>query len=155
MLTPRATDTRAMQQKVQIARRQLRLTDDDYRAILRRVTGRDSSRACGPAELDALIDEFKRLGFRPTTRAKRGAKPISPRAQIRMIHAVFQDIRPHLAVGDDSTLRAFVQRQTRSEATPDGVSAPEFLDADQANKVLEGLKAWLKRLRARAAEAPS
>ena len=105
--------------------------------------------------MDALIDEFKRLGFRPTTRAKRGAKPISPRAQIRMIHAVFQDIRPHLAVGDDSTLRAFVQRQTRSEATPDGVSAPEFLDADQANKVLEGLKAWLKRLQARAAEAPS
>ena len=147
-----AMDPRAMQQKVQIARRQLGLTDDDYRAILLRVTGFDSSTKCGPSHLDALLAEFKRLGFRATTSAKRGAKPISARAQIRMIHAVFQDIRPHLAVGDDSTLRAFVQRMTKTDANPVGVSAPEFLDATQANKVLEGLKAWRARVLAQARE---
>lgn len=150
-----AMDPRAMQQKVQIARRQLGLTDDDYRAILLRVTGKTSSTQCGPSHLDALLAEFKRLGFRATTSAKRGAKPISARAQIRMIHAVFADIRPHLAVGDDSTLRAFVQRQTKTEANPAGVSAPEFLDATQANKVLEGLKAWRARVLARVRESAS
>ena len=150
-----AMDPRAMQQKVQIARRQLGLTDDDYRAILLRVTGKTSSTQCGPSHLDALLAEFKRLGFRATTSAKRGAKPISARAQIRMIHAVFADIRPHLAVGDDSTLRAFVQRQTKTEANPAGVSAPEFLDATQANKVLEGLTAWRARVLARVRESAS
>lgn len=150
-----AMDPRAMQQKVQIARRQLGLTDDDYRAILLRVTGKTSSTQCGPSHLDALLAEFKRLGFRATTSAKRGAKPISARAQIRMIHAVFADIRPHLAVGDDSTLRAFVARQTKTDVNPAGVSAPEFLDAAQANKVLEGLKAWRARVLARVRESAS
>ena len=150
-----ATDPRAMQQKVHIARRQLGLTDDDYRAILLRVTGKTSSTQCGPSHLDALLHEFKRLGFRATTSSKKGAKPISARAQIRMIHAVFQDIRPHLAVGDDSTLRAFVQRMTKTDANPVGVSAPEFLDAAQATKVLEGLKAWRARVLARVRESAS
>lgn len=150
-----AMDLATMRRKVQVARKQLALTEDDYRAILLRVTGFDSSTKCGPSHLDALLAEFKRLGFRATTSAKRGAKPISARAQIRMIHAVFQDIRPHLAVGDDSTLRAFVQRQTKTEANPAGVSAPEFLDATQANKVLEGLKAWRARVLARVRESAS
>ena len=152
LLPPAATDLATMRRKVQVARKQLGLTDDDYRAILLRVTGFDSSTKCGPSHLDALLAEFKRLGFRATTTAKRGAKPISARAQIRMIHAVFADIRPHLAVGDDSTLRAFVQRMTKTEANPVGVSAPEFLDGAQATKVLEGLKAWRARLLAQARE---
>lgn len=150
-----APDTRAMQQKVQIARRQMGLADDDYRAILLRVTGKASSRDCGPSHLDELLREFRRLGWKgaPAGKAKRprhaeGVRRYDARAQIRMIHAVFADIRPMLAVGDDSTLRAFVRRMTKTEANPAGVDAVEFLDPQQAGKVLEGLKAWRRRLRA-------
>jgi phage gp16-like protein len=150
LLAGQQAETRAMQQKVQIARRQLGLADDDYRAILLRVTGKSSSRDCGPSHLDALLAEFRRLGWK----AAKGSRAPSPKAQLRMIYAVFADIRPHLAVGDDSTLRAFVRRQTRSEARPGGVDAPEFLSPEEANKVLEGLKAWRARVLARVAETP-
>ena len=45
-----------------------------------------------------------------------------------------------------------MRRQTvQVRLHPDGVAAPEFLDAKQATKVVEGLKAWLIRVRARAA----
>lgn len=145
-----AADLAAMRRKVQVARKQLGLAEDDYRAILLRVTGHDSSTRCGPSQLDAVLAEFRRLGWKPTTPAKAGRKPLSQHAQIRMIYAVWQDIRPHLAVGDDSALRAFVQRQTKTAANPAGVSAPEFLDSGDANKVLEGLKAWRARLREKA-----
>jgi hypothetical protein len=114
------------------------------------VTGFDSSTKCGPSHLDALLAEFRRLGWKGSAPAKKAGKPLSPKAQVRMIYAVFADIRPHLAVGDESTLRAFVKRQSKTEANPAGVDAPEFLDSVQANKVLEGLKAWRKRVRARA-----
>jgi phage gp16-like protein len=139
-------DTRAMLAKVHIAKKELGLQEDDYRAVIERVTGRTSSRDCTAQQLDTLLREFKRLGWK-------GAPPVkarSQRAQVRMIHAIFADIRPHLAVGDDSTLRAFVQRMTKTEANPAGVSAPEFLDGEQAGKVVEGLKAWRTRLRAQA-----
>jgi phage gp16-like protein len=133
-----------MRRKVQVARKQMALQDEDYRAILLRIAGRDSSTKCSAEQLDAVLREFRRLGW------KAGAKPPSHRAQIRMIHAVFADMRPMLAVGDASTLRAFVQRMTKSEAQPQGVDAPEFLAPEQATKVLEGLKAWRTRLRRQA-----
>jgi phage gp16-like protein len=142
----------AMRRKVQIAKKQLALTDDDYRAILLRVTGKTSSTECGPSQLDELLREFKRLGWKPAT-GKAGGKqrrPLSKEAQHRMIYAVWTDLRPHLAVGDESTLRAFVRRQTKTPAHPEGIDAVEFLDAAMANRVLEGLKAWLKRARAKA-----
>lgn len=137
---------RRMRQKVQIAKKQFGLADEDYRAVLLRVTGKASSTLCGPSDLEALLKEFRRLGWKNTG----GRKPPSAKAQVRMIHAVFADLKPFLASGgDESTLRAFVKRQTKTPATPDGVDAPEFLDSVQANKVLEGLKAWLRRERER------
>lgn len=138
LATATEANTRAMRQKVAIARKQMGMAEEDYRAILARVCGgKTSSTQCGPSDLDALLREFRRLGW------KGGGRARSAKAQVRMIHAVFADLRPYLAVGDDSTLRAFCRRQV-------GVDAPEFLDSVQANKVLEGLKAWLRRERAKA-----
>lgn len=144
LLAEHAEQARAMRQKIQIGRKQLGLVEDDYRAILVRVTGKDSSTKCGPSDLEAVLAEFKRLGWKPA----RTGKPISAKAQVRMIHAIWKDMQPMLAVGGPSALRAFVERVTKDEAHPNGVSAPEFCDAKQANKVLEGLKAWRARLAA-------
>lgn len=134
---------RQMRQKVQIARKQLGLADDDYRAVLERVTGQRSSTACNAHQLDAVLAEFRRLGWK----AVKGKveRPRSAKLQVRMIHAVWADLRPFVAEHTHDALRAFVRRQTKTPATPDGVDAPEFLDSEQATKVLEGLKAWLGR----------
>lgn len=139
-----AEQARAMRQKIKIGQKQLRLTDDDYRAVLLRVTGKDSSTKCGPSDLEAVLKEFQRLGWKPA----RTGKPMSQKAQVRMVHAIWKDMQPMLAVGGPSALRAFVERVTKDEAHPNGVSALEFCDSKQLNKVLEGVKAWRARLAA-------
>jgi hypothetical protein len=64
---------------------------------------------------------------------------------VRMIYALWAELKPFLTNPSDDGLRAFVARQTRSRQHPDGLSAPEFLDGHQANLVIEGLKSWLAR----------
>lgn len=49
---------------IQVAKRELALDDDSYRAILQRVTGKTSSAALSWAQRMQVIDEFKRLGFK-------------------------------------------------------------------------------------------
>lgn len=132
--------------KIHLAKKQLALTDDSYRDVLRRITGLDSAAAMRVDQLDAVLREFARLGWKPKPAKKRSATP-----QIRMIHAVWKDIVALQGHGDAAALRTFVRRQTRTEATPEGVSSPEFLDVAMGNRVLEGLKAWRARLRREAA----
>jgi phage gp16-like protein len=139
-----ADPRRAVLAKVHIAKKEMRLVDADYRAILLRVTGQNSSAKCSEQQLVQLLEEFKRLGWKP-----KGARPISPNPQVRMIYAIWKDIRPLLdGVTGNAELRAFVRRQTKNAMHPDGVDAPEFLDPGQISLVIEGLKGWRARLRA-------
>ena len=141
-----APDRRQMLAKIHLARKQLALTEDSYRDILRRITGIDSAGAMRAEQLDTVLREFARLGWKPKPAKRRSDKP-----QVRMIHAVWKDIIALQGRGDAAALRAFVRRQTKTDATPDGIASPEFLDAEMANRVLEGLKAWRARLRRQAA----
>src|SRR3546814_20167647 len=75
--------------KVQIGRKELRLDDDDYRAILRRLaSGKTSAKVCSEAELARVLDEFKATGWKPTTGATMGRrKPADhPAAQKARAH---------------------------------------------------------------------
>jgi phage gp16-like protein len=132
--------------KIHLAKKQLALTEDSYRDVLRRVTGVDSAGSMRGDQLDAVLREFARLGWKAKPARRRSDKP-----QVRMIHAVWKDIVALQGHGDAAALRSFVRRQTRTDATPDGIASPEFLDAEMANRVLEGLKAWRARLRRKAA----
>jgi phage gp16-like protein len=147
LATAMEANTKAMRAKIHIARKELALAEDDYRAILQRAAGIESTADAGPSHLDAVLKELRRLGWKAKHRKGAARRPLSPHAQIRMIYAVWADMRPHLSDGSESALRAFCARQTKTEANPAGVTAPEFLDAPMANRVLEGLKAWRARLR--------
>lgn len=140
-MSPRAT----MIAKVHLAKKQLALAEESYRDILRRVTSKESASQLSEAELDRVLAEFKRLGWKP----KPNRTGTSKHAQIRMIHAVWADLCKLGIDAEDeaAALRAFVQRQTKTKANPEGVSDPAFLDSVQANRVLEGLKAWRTRKR--------
>ena len=132
--------------KVAIARKQLGLDEVSYRDVVRRVTGGDSARLASDAQLHRLLGEFARLGFVPTKPAH--ARRRSDKGNVRKIAALWVALQPHLVDGSEAALRAFVRRQTHSRLHPDGVDAAEFLDAAQANRVIEGLKAWLARVQA-------
>ncbi len=142
-------ERRGMVAKCAIARKQLQLDEESYRAIVTRVTGQPSVRVASDAQLHRLVAEFGRLGFkpsRPQTSASRSEK-----SHARLIVALWGELAPLLSDPSADALRHFVQRQTRSRLHPDGVAAPEFLDAKQGAKVIEGLKGWLARERAKRA----
>lgn len=143
----------AMISKIHIAKKDLAMKEDSYRDMLERKTGKRSASELSLGQLDTVLAEFTRIGWKPTKRCIGTSKE----AQIRMIFAVWKDICPLLGVEDDEAakaqLRAFVVRQTRTKANPKGISAAEFLDSTSANKVLEGLKSWRTSLRRKAAQA--
>lgn len=59
------TSRNAMIAKIKIAQKELNMADDAYRAILMRVTGKNSCAKMTEAELDKVIVEMKRMGFQP------------------------------------------------------------------------------------------
>ncbi|GFE94840.1 regulatory protein GemA [Acetobacter persici] len=121
-----------MVRKLHVGRKQLGLEDADYRALLQRVTGKTSSTQCSEGELDLILKEMKRVGFKTS---RPSGKP-----WVRKIYALWDDMGPLLRSGGTrEALRAYVLRMTK-------VSAPEFLDETAGRKVIEGLKAWKKRL---------
>ena len=131
------SDRRAMLAKVHLAKKQLGLDDDAYRDVLRRVTGFPSSKTLAISALDAVLTEFKRLGFQPTQR------PASDKAWVRKIYALWAELAPLLDNATDETLRAFVRRQTKTSRAPKGIDQPEWLTAEDATKVIQGLEGWL------------
>jgi len=130
------TATKQQLAMVHIAKKQLGLVDENYRAILVRLTGKDSSRDCSTEDLDRVLGEFKRLGWAP--KAKPNA--YSDRPYVRKIYALWNEAGRCGAVENASrdALRAFTARQT-------GKAAPEFLTPAQANSVSEALKAMIAR----------
>lgn len=139
---------KALLAKVHIAAKQLGLDRDAYGDVLTRVTGRSSAGTLDDAQLAAVLEEFKRLGWKGTV-----PRPLPGKPAVRMIYGLWKDLRPHLADPSRDGLRAFVAKQTVSALHPLGVGAPEFLDGRQASVVIEALKGWLSRERAKPAAA--
>ena len=130
--------------KVQIARRQLSIAEDDYRAILQRITGCRSSKDCSERQLEAVLAEFRRLGWTPKA-GKAGGNAYG-KPHVRKIYALWREAGIVGAFADTSktALRSFVERQTRYGG-PRGREAPEFCTPTDANKVTEALKAMIRR----------
>jgi len=134
--------TRALLAKVHIAKKDLALADENYRAILVRITGRSSSAECSERQLEQLLAEFARLGWKPKA-GKSGRGGGFDKPHVRKVYALWKDAGVTGAIGNATkeALRAFVERQT-------GKSAPEFLAPTEANKVSEALKAMIRRAEA-------
>jgi phage gp16-like protein len=152
--------------RIHVAKKSLRLSDELYRAIIARVTGgKRSSAALNSAERGRLLDELRRLGFQSyksrnveaaaLVRSHEGTASSHPArepetrvghephraAQARMIHLLWRklDQVANLRDASERGLRHFVRRQT-------GRDALEWLSAKEANDVIEGLKAWRRRV---------
>lgn len=104
--------------KVHIAKKELALDDELYRAVVERVTGASSSRDLNLGQLDALIAEFRRLGWKPKT--ARGQRP-SGKPQVRLIWRLWIEMG-----------RA-------------GVADPEWLNDEAASTIVHALKQWQRR----------
>ena len=118
---------------INIAKGQLAMAEDDYRAVLERVTGLTSLRAMTEAQKLAVIEEMKRLGFR--VKAGGHKLPASVRPHVRLIHALWASCH-RLGVIESRTpaaLRAFWEKFRMAQevnlddpATQAGVQALEI-----------------------------
>lgn len=123
---------------IHVAKKQLGLDEDDYRALLERLTGKRSARELSSIEAAAVLDEFRRLGVSPVTRssAHRATGPFAGKLQALWIAAWNLGV---VRSRDDRAMLAFIERQT-------GLQHTQFLrDAGDARKAIEALKAWLTR----------
>lgn len=136
---PRAPSRRALLAQVHMAKKALALTDDTYAAILARIAGQESAAQIPDAGLVAVVAEFRRLGWKD-----RPFRPGSRKPHVRKVWAVWGSMKHLVRSPGAEGLRGYVKRMT-------DVDDPEWLTGEQANVVVEGLKAWRRRAeRARA-----
>lgn len=123
--------------KLHVAKKQLGMEDDEYRALLEKLTGHRSAADLTEDQLHRVLARLRDAGFKSKKSAAPGSK-----AHVAHIQKLWADLGAMGALSDpsDAALRAFVQRQT-------SVSAPQFLNPKQANKVIEGLKGWIARVK--------
>ena len=124
---------------IHVRRRQLRMSDDDYRAMNLRVVGVESAGEMDARQRGAVLDELRRLGARsPRTTERHGQRSGEP--QERLAAALWRELAELGVLKDPSEkgLRHFARRIT-------GQDSLRWLSAADLNAVIEGLKGWRKR----------
>lgn len=123
---------------IHVAARELRLSRDDYEAVLLAVCGVRSSADLDGANRAKLLAHFKKLGF--TVKPKTPSRALAPDAQSQKIRALWLSLADAGVVRNrsEAALAAYVKRQT-------GVDALQWLRPAQASAVIESLKKWLSR----------
>lgn len=133
-------------QLIHVAKRELRLDDETYRAALQGVCQKKSCKGMTVAELQKVLNHFEDKGFKK--RAKKSKKRQSPSSskpvkwpEIKVIRAIWIQAAKDdlLKDGSEEALDKWVFRMT-------GVRHVGWLSYDRAFKVLESLKKWHKRL---------
>jgi phage gp16-like protein len=133
---------KALIKLIHVAKRDLALDDETYRAMLERITGKDSSRDLEPWQLEKVVDHLRHRGFE--VRAGNQGAPSCKLAndpQSRMIRALWLKLHKLGAVRNPSetALAKFVKRQTKRDRL-------EWLSTGQASDVIEALKDWVLRV---------
>lgn len=97
--TPAQAKRKQLMAQIHIAKNQLGMEEENYRATLQRITGKDSCSEMKTSELVDVVQEMKRLGFKPKStersQKKHGKKPSvtqSKEALISKIEAIIADL---------------------------------------------------------------
>jgi phage gp16-like protein len=117
--------------KIHIAKAQLGLDDDTYRALLARVAGVRSAKELSPRQIGAVLAEFQRLGWTPKPANKAGRSTPKPAAErkalVGKIEAQLADAGRPWAYADAMALRMFK------------VERVEWCDTDQLRRLVAAL----------------
>lgn len=125
-------------QLINIAKAQLNMSEDAYRALLKRVTKKDSLRAMTPTQQRAVLNEMKLLGFVIRSKNKSQNVPVPP--QHALILSLWAQLAESGTVRDSSrqALNRFIKKMVN-------VDALQWLDGKQSSQIIEHLKKWLER----------
>jgi phage gp16-like protein len=125
---------------IHVAKKQLGLDEDTYRAKLQVITGKTSVKDMTEDERQKVISAFRQNGFKPVERRQDGRQKLTGQFAKKLQALWIGGYNLGVVENrDDTAMLAFVKRQT-------GLDHTRFLHyADDARKAIEGLKAWLHR----------
>jgi len=124
-------------QIIHIAKQQLAMDDETYRAMLWTVARVNSSTELDFAGRKKVLDHLESRGFK---RTKPQPRALADDPQSKMLRALWLQLHSVGKVRNpsESALAAFVKRQT-------GRDALQWLNKQEASAVIEELKKWLQR----------
>jgi phage gp16-like protein len=120
-----------------VAKKQLVLSEEDYRAILENVGGSRSAKGLDDLGFGAVMDRMRELGFTSTARQRSyGERPgFATPGQVQKIRALF---RRWADDPSDANLNSFLEHKF-------GVSALRFLPAAKVSGVVAALTAMVAK----------
>ena len=125
---------------IHVAKKQLGLDEDTYRAKLVVITGKASAKDMSEPERQRVIDACRKEGFVPAPGKSAGRRQLTGK-YAKKLQALWIAAWNLGLVDDrdDRAMLAFIKRQT-------GLDDTRFLHhADDSRAAIEGLKGWLKR----------
>lgn len=122
-------------QLIHIAKGQLGMDDDTYRAMLAGLELPNSTTRMSVPELTRTLEHMKRSGFQ--VRSKVTARRMADDAQSKMMRGLWLELHAlgYVQNPDESALTTWVTRET-------GVDALQWLNSQQAQVTIEKLKQW-------------
>ena len=127
--------------KIHIAKKDLGISDDAYRAMLMDVAKVDSASKLDFHGQYAVLQRLKELGWSPKSSKNKGRKAGLVKTQADKIRACWITMHQENIVHDagESALGNYIKRMTKGEK-----QRPEFLDRKESNMIIESLKSWAK-----------
>lgn len=137
MQTSNDAKRRGLLAKIHIAKKEMGLSDPEYRVIVAATTEAESCKDLSVEEMEAVLDRFQRLGWQPKTR---DPKRMLSR-QKSMIRWHWAALASHGAVADggDAALNAWIKKRYKVERL-------QWLTVAQAQSAIESLKKWQIRV---------
>lgn len=124
--------------KIHVAKKQLGLDDDTYRDVLQRVTGQRSSKGLIDGQIEAVLAEFMRLGWRPAQGKKLA---LEPRADLRFVFVLWALLAKAGRVkAGRPALNAFICAPNFARKWGEVPTDLRFLTPARASDVIEALK---------------
>lgn len=138
--TRKSTISATCIKQIKFAQRQLTLSDEDYRALLRRVAGVSSSTELTQGSFALVMDEFARLGFISTARSEAAkqasraswASSYAQRSKIAVMWDAWKGKH------DPDGLRRWLEHHH-------GISDLNFVSAEKARKIIGALSQFKKK----------
>ncbi len=124
--------------KIHIAKKELGLSDEQYRDILAWKFKKTSAKDLNSRQVARLLNDFRARGWKPRRRPRDRAQQGDP--QSRKIRALWLTLAEMGVLRDSSerALAAYVKRMV-------GVDDLRFVDAGRKRRVIESLKKWIAR----------
>lgn len=120
--------------KIHIAKKELALDDDTYRAVLQGMTGKTSAKDLTETEALNLLAYFKRSGWKPKSKAgKRPNPPLDKAALVRKIEAQLAEAKRPWAYADSMAKHMFK------------IDKLDWCDVDQLQRIVAALAYDAKR----------